>query len=336
MRNEILQYCQLDKESVSNLIQELNWMGSDQVYAVRMYCPGGDVQATWGVIAKMNELRANGCISIAKVDGMAMSMAGVWLGFFDQREALVVSNIMLHRAAFGENEDGTPYKASKEEMIQLAKINNDIKVRLNQVIDNAKLKEIKGYDIEDLFNEAKPRINCYLTAEESLYIGLITKVVAVDTVNSKVMAQAVMACYDPAEKIKATAATAGKLNNKQMTKEEYKQNHPEAFKAIEVDAVNAFKASAEGKGTFAKCATCEPNKDAKATEMNALIEAAVENKLKSLGIAGATSTEQTATAHAAMASKAAEEQAAKAKADEAVSSDLQKEIEAIKSGKIIS
>ena len=336
MRNEILQYSALESESVEELIRYLSWMESDQIYSVRMYCPGGDVQATWGVIAKMNALRANGCISIAKVDGMAMSMAGVWLCFFDQREALEVSNIMLHRATFGTNEDGTPYKASKDENIQLAKINNDIKIRLNQVIDSNKLKAIKGYTIDDLFDATKERVNCYLTAFEAQQIGLITKVVPVDANNSKAMATAVMACYNPTQKITATAATADNLNTIQMTKEEYKQKFPEAFKAIEIEAVNVFKASENSKGTFAKCEKCNPKPEA--TNDDARIEAIIEARLKAYGLATAEvgTNQQTAVAQATETAKIAAENAAKTSKEEQVSQDLQKEIEAIKSGKTIS
>lgn len=340
--NEINLYGTLDNESASRLIDNLGWMGENCIYAVRMYCPGGDVEASWGIPAKMQELKLKGCRSIAKVDGMAASMAGVLLCFFDEREALDVSNIMIHRASYGINEDGTPVIPTPEQQLMLNKINNDLKAKLSAVIDSNKLKSLKGVSIDDLFDEKKERINCWLTANEAMQVGLITKVVTIDTSTSKYMAKAVATCYDPAIKDKVTA-TAAVNNSKKMTAEDLKKQDPECYEAIQKEAVNAYKAKAKAKAKAALDAIdeddedgCDPKtKPAKAVTEE-LIAKGVENVLKAYGIqkAEASATAQTANFTAAQmaanGSKTPEQ--IKAEADAKVVTDLSEEVNKIKGG----
>jgi ATP-dependent protease ClpP protease subunit len=347
--NEILLYATLDKDTTSMMLSQLSWIGENQVYAVRMYCPGGDVEATWGIPAKMQELKNKGCHSIAKVDGLAASMAGVLLCFFDEREALDVSNIMLHRAMYGAtDQEGNPIEPTPEEKQYLSKINSDLKAKMSQVIDNKKLKQLKGLTIDDLFNENKDRVNCWLTAQEAKEIGLITKVIPVDANTSKNIANAVTACYDPAARPKVTATIAGKpLNVTHMTAEEFQKDNPQAYKAIQKDAVKAYKAKA--KAALAEDddpdedEDCTPEKDtkgkakgkAKAEIDPNVLAIAVEATLKSMGIAMIENGQpvQTATATATQTAQAATEQRAKAEAEKKEIADLAATLETIKSGK---
>lgn len=340
--NEINLYGTLDNESASRLIENLGWMGENCIYAVRMYCPGGNVEASWGIPAKMQELKLKGCRSIAKVDGMAASMAGVLLCFFDEREALDVSNIMIHRASYGINDNGTPVIPTPEQQLMLNKINNDLKAKLSAVIDSNKLKSLKGVSIDDLFDEKKERINCWLTANEAMQVGLITKVVTVDTSTSKYMAKAVATCYDPEIKNKVTA-TAAVNKFKKMTAEDLKQQDPECYEAIQKEAVNAYKAKAKAKAKAALDAIedededeggCNPKKHAKAESQEKVIASAVELALKNLGIqkveASATAQTATFTATQLAANGVKTPEQIKADADAKIVSDLQEEINKIK------
>ena len=145
--NEILLYNAITQDSAANFISNLGWMGENQVYSVRMYCPGGDVQAGWGMWAKINELKAKGCHSIAKVDGSALSMGGFLLCSFDERLALSVSQLMIHRAVmpeYDENGEKIIYSASDKEFIN--RINADLKSRLVQIID-------QEYNIKNVWRE---------------------------------------------------------------------------------------------------------------------------------------------------------------------------------------
>jgi len=335
---ELMLYSHLDQLSAEWLIRELSWVGEDQVYSMRMYCPGGDVEATWGIIAKMQELKQKGCHSIAKVDGMAASMAGVLLCFFDEREALDVSNIMLHRAIMAERDsEGNPIEMTPEDIQYLAKVNSDLKTKLKQVINDGILKQLKGVTIDDLFNK-KERINCWLNADEARQVGLVTKVVTLDASTSQYMAKAVAACYDPTQRPKATAATAGnnQTNAIKMTAEEFKKENPEAYAAIVKEAGEAAEKASKAKFLAAlgvsedgKGITTPPTVDP------SVISAAVEATLKTMGITRIEGAQpgQTATATAKQAAEASEaEKKAKAEEDKKVEANLKAELDTIVTG----
>jgi ATP-dependent protease ClpP protease subunit len=334
--NEIILYSALDEYSAGQLIYQLNWIGENQVYAVRMYCPGGDVEASWGIPAKMQELKQKGCHSIAKVDGMAASMAGVLLCFFDEREALDVSNIMLHRAAYAEKDrEGNPIIQTPEDKQRLAKINADLKAKMQQVIDDRKLKAIKGISVDDLFDEKKKRINLWLNAGEAREIGLITKVIPIDANSSQYMVKAVAACYGTPQGPKATAATAGN-NQQKMTAEEFQKENPEEYKKIREAAVAEAVKAQEAK---AKAEAESGNRSGAGAQVDLnVVDQLIEKKLKALGLNNIEGIQppQTAAATAAQTARAAQEEAdkkAKAEADKKVLDEVKAEIENIKSGK---
>jgi hypothetical protein len=210
-----------------------------------------------------------------------------------------------------------------------------------QVIDDRKLKALKGISIHDLFDAKKERINLWLNAIEAKDIGLITKVVPIDTNSSQYMVKAVAACYGTAQGPEATAATAGNKTSVKMTAEEFQKENPEAFRAIQdtaaADAVKAYKAKAKaaleieessGAGTAPATAQVDPK----------VLSVAIVETLKVMGIAKVEGGQppQTAAATAAQTAQAAQAEAdkkAKADAEKKVADDLKKDIEDIKSGK---
>ena len=252
--NEILLYNAITTDSATNFIQNIGCIGENQVYSVRMYCPGGDVQAAWGMWAKINELKANGCHSIAKVDGSAMSMGGFLLCAFDERLALSVSQLMIHRAVMPEvDEKGEKIVYSSSDMEFINRINADLKSRLLQIIDQDIFKQEMGYSVDDLFDETKERINCFLTPVIAKKIGLLTDILPLNSANSNTFAKAAEASY------KATAVTAGiNQNQKKMTKDELLEKEPDACKALQKDAVKAYKAQMKAK---AKADDTDPDDD---------------------------------------------------------------------------
>lgn len=127
--------------------------------------PGGEVLAGWSMIGKLNERKTK---AVAKVGGMAMSMAAVMLLYFDEVEALDVSTIMLHRAAM--------YTDSEEQKTFLNTVNASLRKQMEAKIDGAQLKALKGVSIKDLFENEK-RIDLFLTAAEAKKIGLVNKIV---------------------------------------------------------------------------------------------------------------------------------------------------------------
>ena len=189
--NEILLYKTITAQTAEEFIQNLNWISQDSVFTVRFYTAGGDVQAAWGMWAKINELRSRGCISIGQVDGLAASMGAYLLCAFDKRKALSVSEIMVHRAEINtEMEDGTTYKPSPQELEWIKRLNVDLRNRLTDIVNNEKLKAIKGYGIEELFDEKIERIDCSLTADEAYQIGLVTEIIPLTSANKEIPVKA--------------------------------------------------------------------------------------------------------------------------------------------------
>lgn len=137
---------------------------SDEDICIRMNTPGGNVFAGWGIIAKMQERTGK---TNLKVDGAVMSMGAMILLFADNVEALDVSTIMLHRA-IGSTE--TP-----EDIKFLDTVNKSLRAKMTSKIDDAKLLELKGVSIKDLF-EGEERVNCFLTASEAKKVGLVNKI----------------------------------------------------------------------------------------------------------------------------------------------------------------
>lgn len=195
---------------------------------------GGDVFAGWTMIGKLNEYKGK---RRAKVGGHAMSMAAMMLLYFDEAEALDVSNIMLHRADM--------YVSTPEDQTFLNKVNGDLRRQMEAKIDGKILKELKGVSIKEMFDSEK-RIDVHLTAAEAKKIGLITKV-------TKLAPQRLSAFYDaaltpaafsgfftdevvaPVQVItpepEATQVQVNSNPNITMTIDELKAKHPDVYAA---------------------------------------------------------------------------------------------------------
>jgi ATP-dependent Clp protease protease subunit len=204
--------------------------GSDII--IRGNTPGGSVFSGWGIIAKMKE--HDGKV-LMKVDGSVASMGTFILVFAQEAEALDVSKIHLHRADM--------YVNGPEDQAFLDGVNKDLKAKLIQKIDAAKLKELKGITIDDLFDPEK-RIDVWLTAKEAKSIGLIQKIVKLNP--SEITA------FNKRFQIAAEAESKEDNNpNPQPKKvmntlEELKAKHPELY-AQAVAAGHKAGAEAEAK-----------------------------------------------------------------------------------------
>ncbi len=163
MAKELYLYSSINDLSAQILISSMEDNKGEDI-VMRMQTPGGSVFAGWGIAAKMVE--HEGTVTI-KVDGAAMSMGAILLAFADTVESLEVSTFMLHRADM--------YVENEEDQALLDTINSSLRKKLEAKIDNAKMKELKGVSINDLFT-AEKRIDLFLTAKEAKAIGLVDKI----------------------------------------------------------------------------------------------------------------------------------------------------------------
>lgn len=232
--------------------------------------PGGDVLAGWSMIGKLNERKTK---SVAKVGGMAMSMAANMLLYFDEVEALDVSRIMFHRASM--------YTSTDEDKAFLKSVNEDLRKQMEAKIDSAQLKALKGVSIKDLFENEK-RIDLFLTAAEAKKIGLVNKVVKLQPNQVKAFSDmsspdafnpsVVAAMFDEAgkepkpvsvdpSKDNPIIVNSNPINKNTMTIEELRDKHPqvyaqavEAGRADERDRVQAIMVYADADLTSVKAA----------------------------------------------------------------------------------
>ena len=115
MSKEIYLYSQIYDFVAESIISQLeDNIGNDVV--MRVASPGGNVKASYGLMAKVKE---HGNVSI-KVDGHADSMAANLLLFAKKAECLDVSTFVLHRAAFYDG-----YIPDEIEANMLTKINKE-------------------------------------------------------------------------------------------------------------------------------------------------------------------------------------------------------------------
>lgn len=213
-------------------------------FTLRVNSPGGDVFAGYGIASKMREMEAK---VVAKVDGIAASMAAMLLLFADEVHMGTQARVMIHRADARVEND--------EQQAFLDGINADLKEMLKAKIDSSKLKELKGVTLRQIF-DPKQRIDVWLTAREAKAIGLVDKVIKlkptkINALENFMPSIAAMGYNVPEfreDTNDETTAEATEPNAEQiqtqtknsiMTKEEFKAQNPEAYKAIVAGAAKA-------------------------------------------------------------------------------------------------
>lgn len=244
MPKEILLYSPIYDFVAERIITAME-QNKDQDITLRINSPGGEVFAGWGLIAKIKEHPGN---IIVKVDGAAASMASDILLFVSYVEALDVTRFLLHRADM-------PIRDEKDQEF-LDGVNKDLKSKMTSKLDSAKLKELKGVSIEDLFKADGERVDLWLTAKEAKAIGLVNKIVKLETAQVKAMEDRHVLAFEETQRYFSIAATAPSeppkpTNNDRMTIDELKAKHPDVYAlavadgaAQERDRVGAWMAFA--------------------------------------------------------------------------------------------
>lgn len=214
MAIEILLYGAIFDFTAERFIQQVE-EAVDEDIIVRLNTPGGEVFASWGMIAKLHEHKNN---TLGKIDGAVLSMGSFMLPFFDTVEALDVSRIMIHRASGGDGSD--------EDNKLLAGMNKDLRTALEHKIDEEKFTVITGKTFDDIF-KGEEVVSVWLTGAEAKKVGLVDKVV-------KLTKKQVAAFENKYFNIAAKADDNENKDKKpkKMTIEEIRAQHPEAYALI--------------------------------------------------------------------------------------------------------
>jgi ATP-dependent protease ClpP protease subunit len=217
MGKELYLYTGIDTWSVKDLMERMEACG-DEDMTIRMCSGGGNVFAAWGFYAKMTEVTGNVTL---KVDGLVASASAIALLFADYVVALKTSDIMFHRA------DGPVNSADDQDFLN--KKNVELRKRMEQKIDGAKLKELKGVSIKDIFEKTE-RLDVWLSADEAKKIGLVDEVVAVNASEIRAINERmynIAAAIDPAK-----PPINNPPNSKPMDLIKFKAEHPALYKEL--------------------------------------------------------------------------------------------------------
>lgn len=171
MAKEILLYSSIYSFVAESFIEKMEAVAGEDI-VLRINTPGGDVQAGFGMIAKFAEHKGNKTI---KVDGKANSMGAFFLAFADNVEALDVSEIVLHRAAFPSWIESREGFKDSEEFKAVVKINKDLRAKLEAKIDPELFEKLTKVSMDQMFS-MDSRIDVSITPAQAKRIGLINKV----------------------------------------------------------------------------------------------------------------------------------------------------------------
>ena len=123
--------------------------------------PGGSIIDGWNLIDEIERFKAQGFHFIARVRGMAASMAAVLLQVFDERYMGRHAEVMIHRALFGAM--GKAYEI--EDQVEFVKKQEAKIVKL--------FSEASGKDEQVFYDLFAQRKDIWLGLDEALDLGVV-------------------------------------------------------------------------------------------------------------------------------------------------------------------
>ncbi len=183
---------------------------------VRINSDGGGVRPGWGMIAKSREHK--GGLTV-KVDGHAASLMAFYLLYFEDVEALDVSDFLMHRAHFANQAD-----VDEDDQRELDEMNASFRKAMEAKLDIPKFEKLAGVSLDEFF-EGEKVINVRFNAKSAEKIGLIKKItnLAPEEINALGLK---FAAYT------GTAPIPEPPKKQKMNKADLKKDHPEVYKEI--------------------------------------------------------------------------------------------------------
>jgi len=237
---EILLYTPFWGWAAAEFISELEASKNNDI-VIRLNTPGGDVEAAFGMVAKMAERTKS---TKVKVDGKAHSMGAFFLAYADNVEALDVSEIMIHRAAYASYIEQDMEMFTQDMKDSLQRTNDKLKEALLAKIDTSKFIAITGKTIDEIFDMSQ-RVEVTLTAAQAQEVGLVDNVVTITpqkraelrgyyakAAMSGVPIEPLAALKEAETPKQAKQKQEQTIKNKAMTAAEFKSSNPQAYAEI--------------------------------------------------------------------------------------------------------
>lgn len=219
-------YGRIGDESSKSFVDSINGavrFGND--IRVRLSTGGGDVMQGYAMLSVLKEFEGKKSVV---VDGKAYSMGAFMCMYVSDVEAYNVSEFMIHRADYPSWFKNSDFFKDSDQK-SLDNINDDLKVQMKKRLDADAWKSITGVTIDEVF-DGEERVDYFLTAKEAKKVGLISKILTLDSqakreINGFCKTANIAAMYNEEKKEEKT-----KTNK--MTKEEFKKEDPEAYKDL--------------------------------------------------------------------------------------------------------
>ncbi len=237
MTKEILLYTpvyQYSAEAFVNAMEE----NKDSDVVVRLNTDGGNPEDMWSMLAKFAEHKGK---KLVKVDGRAYSAGTFFLAYSSDSEALDVSQMMIHRAAYPTYIENDPDFMDDGMWENLNTINKKLRTALEAKIDVKKFEEMKAVKMDDIFSNEQ-RLDVFLTAKEAKSIGLINRIVTITPQKkAEIKTFMKMAAHSPVVVTPPKKTDEEKevqtSKNQTMTIEKFKADHPEIYAAVIAEGV---------------------------------------------------------------------------------------------------
>jgi ATP-dependent protease ClpP protease subunit len=237
MSKEILLYSSIYSFTAESFLEKMEAAKGEDI-VLRLNTPGGDVQAGYGMIAKFAEHEGK---KLIKVDGKANSMGAFFLAFADNVEALDVSEIVLHRAAYPSYFEARDSFKGSEEYKAVVKMNKDLRSKLEAKIDTELFEKLTKVSMDKMFS-MDSRIDVSITPAQAKRVGLISKVNKLTSeMSTEIQANTVSIAAEFGVDVKELEVIKADILpviedkpkiNKKMTIEDLKANHPSVYNQI--------------------------------------------------------------------------------------------------------
>ena len=235
MAKEIYIYESIWSYSALDFMREME-DSKDEDVVIRVNSNGGSPEDGYGMIAKFKE-HAKG--KSVRIDGKARSMALYFTLFSDDVKALDASELLLHRAAYAPFVERDRELMTDQMWESLNSINGKLRAAVEAKIDEAKLKEIKGVTLDEVFSNDE-QLDVIMTAEEAKEIGFINDIIQVTPqmaaeINSRTKRIAAESNGFTFESNSTRPKSKDKNSNKnsdEMNIEKLRADHPDLYKEV--------------------------------------------------------------------------------------------------------
>lgn len=248
MPKNVLLYTEIYGYTAIDFVRAVDDLEEGDDLVVRVNTPGGDPEALFCIIAKIQEYTGR---KIIKVDGKADSAGAYLLCYTDEAECLDVSNFLFHRAAYWW-EENYPDMMTAERKQTLVRINKHLRKAFESKVDATVFQQVTGVSVNELFS-LDTRIDVELTAQQAKQIGLVDKIVKITPAKKKevtALASSIGASlYDRVAAYSGNddeATSPSNHPNKKMDINEIKAKHPDVYNAILAEGTEKEKARVEG------------------------------------------------------------------------------------------